>query len=612
MMKKLVQVVFALFTFAYASAQDFTVGDLGYNILSGTEVEVEGFSGALVTEITVPASVENGGTSYNVIAIGTDAFNTNVGKGGSAANQGIEVVNLPTSVLTIKEDGFREQSSLITINLGNVVTIAKNAFASCSAVTDFGDMSNVTTLGDYCFNNCKGLTTLELPALVTIGTGSIYNSTVGAGGISSFNIPSTVTSIGSLLLGNLQNLTAVQVNWTDPANDVAVNGTHFFRNIDIATEGTVTLYVPVTYKDEYEAAEIWGTAESPLSANPNGPFHANNIVEGTLPTQIVGDTFSDGDYNYKITSLVPDEAEVTGSSNGALTSIVIPATATNPEDAEVYAVTGVGLQAFEGNTDITSVTLASSVTALDTKAFNLASSLETINLENVVEIGISALASCTSLTTTGTLTNATTLGNYAFYNCGALTSLNVPAATSFGDGLMRQSGIESFNIPSTVTSIGNQLFRTCNALTAVQVNWADPATGVFSDETNTFGGLTAADIMLYVPSGTEAAYEAATPWNTIPAENIVEGSLPILSAVDASVELGFTMYPNPVKDVLSINSEALNGATVSIYDVTGILLLSNQLSGTSTEINISNLNPGIYFLKVKIGNSEFTKRIIKE
>ncbi|ANW95417.1 hypothetical protein AXE80_03590 [Wenyingzhuangia fucanilytica] len=611
-MKKTIQLLMALFAFTYASAQTFidnvdANNNIQYTVTTGLNVEVTGFQDAsidFVANITIPATVSDGTDTYNVVAVADHAFSTftDESKGGlssNANNAGLVTVSLPSSVVSIGIRAFHGQRDLTTINLANVVTIDNNAFQVCDKMTNV-DLSSLTTLGAYAFDKCHGFTgEFVAPSLVTIGDGAIYTSQSGGrDSFSSINIPSSVTSIGSLFLGKITSLTDVQVNWADPA-DVMVNGANFFRDLDI-DGGAITLYVPVGTKALYEAAEPWGAN----STTAGQYFNHANIVEGSLPTIVSGSTFADGDYNYEVTSLSPREVKVTGTSNAALATIVIPASVT--AESNSYSVTAIDAAAFESNTVITSVSLPSSVVSLGATAFKAASSLTTINLENVVTIGDAAFHSCGDLSSTGVLTNATTFeGGYNFYKCSSLTELSAPVATGYGNGFLRESGIVSFSIPSTVTSIGNQLFRKAFSLTTVELNWADPATGVFTDQTNTFGSLTEGNITLYVPSGTVAAYESTAPWNEI--TNITDASL---SAED--IKAG-TLDIQVSSDAVTVNSSStFTNANITIYDITGRVLANQVINGASASVNISNLATGIYIVKVTEGNAKLVKRFAKQ
>ncbi len=74
--------------------------------------------------------------------------------------------------------------------------------------------------------------------------------------------------------------------------------------------------------------------------------------------------------------------------------------------------------------------------------------------------------------------------------------------------------------------------------------------------------------------------------------------------IEENEELTVSVYPNPANDKLFIN--ATNVQHVDLYNVTGQLVISS----TDTEINVSGLEAGMYFISVKYGESRYTERII--
>lgn len=72
----------------------------------------------------------------------------------------------------------------------------------------------------------------------------------------------------------------------------------------------------------------------------------------------------------------------------------------------------------------------------------------------------------------------------------------------------------------------------------------------------------------------------------------------------------FSVYPNPVKDVLNINSKVSVDA-VTVYDVLGKVVLQAQPDAVSPSIDMSALSSGAYLVNVKIGNAAKTIKVIK-
>jgi len=78
---------------------------------------------------------------------------------------------------------------------------------------------------------------------------------------------------------------------------------------------------------------------------------------------------------------------------------------------------------------------------------------------------------------------------------------------------------------------------------------------------------------------------------------------PGLGNQDASESASFSIYPNPVVDVLHISSER-DLSKVKMYDVTGTLLKETVVTGIHTTLDISALNMGIYILEIESASGE--------
>lgn len=71
------------------------------------------------------------------------------------------------------------------------------------------------------------------------------------------------------------------------------------------------------------------------------------------------------------------------------------------------------------------------------------------------------------------------------------------------------------------------------------------------------------------------------------------------------------IFPNPATDNLSI--EANEQITeVNIYNIIGVSVYNEQCTNNNLNVNISEFNSGVYFVKVKTENGETVKRFIKQ
>jgi hypothetical protein len=73
----------------------------------------------------------------------------------------------------------------------------------------------------------------------------------------------------------------------------------------------------------------------------------------------------------------------------------------------------------------------------------------------------------------------------------------------------------------------------------------------------------------------------------------------------------FSFYPNPAKDNLTIKYNAKEAINIDIYNVLGSKIKSISHSGLESNINISDLQNGIYFIRFKDGNQTISKPFSK-
>ena len=120
--------------------------------------------------------------------------------------------------------------------------------------------------------------------------------------------------------------------------------------------------------------------------------------------------------------------------------IVIPASIT--WEGKKYPVTELEGRCFYDCSNLTSVTIPSSVTSL----------------------GGGCFSDCTGLTSVTIPSSVTSLENSCFSSCSSLTSINIPSSVkSLGDWCFEECRyLTSINIPSSVTSLGEYCFSYCN------------------------------------------------------------------------------------------------------------------------------------------------------
>ncbi len=141
-----------------ASAHDFEVDGIYYNITSDSEVAVtfkgnyyDSYTNEYTDAVLIPEKVTYSGTEYSVTSIGERAF---------WGCSGLTSVSIPNSVASIRLEAFYGCSGLTgTLTIPKSVTsISSEAFYGCSGLTGTLTIPNsVTYIYNSAFENCSGL-----------------------------------------------------------------------------------------------------------------------------------------------------------------------------------------------------------------------------------------------------------------------------------------------------------------------------------------------------------------------------------------------------------------------------------------------------------------------
>jgi photosystem II stability/assembly factor-like uncharacterized protein len=85
----------------------------------------------------------------------------------------------------------------------------------------------------------------------------------------------------------------------------------------------------------------------------------------------------------------------------------------------------------------------------------------------------------------------------------------------------------------------------------------------------------------------------------------------ILGTEDHTETQDYTYYPNPVRDILHINSST-SFERVMLFNINGQLIIDEPVNSTNKELSLSGLSSGIYLVKVQSNNVVETFKIVKQ
>lgn len=249
-MRAFLLIVFGLISFV-ASAYDFEVDGIYYNITSPANLEVEVTYAQLVGHsanrhdgtydsqvsstytstwrtnssysgtVTIPSSVNYNNRTYAVTSVGEYAFGANRMKQGDVSiyygfsvplnKLGCDVttVSIPGTVTVIHKGAFENCNSLreVTMQDNSVITIESSAFSN-SGLEQLTLPNSVVSIGDSAFDYIEQLTSAHLGnQLMTIGEFAFYKCT----SLTSLIIPDSTTDISEGAFAYCNALTSVQV-----------------------------------------------------------------------------------------------------------------------------------------------------------------------------------------------------------------------------------------------------------------------------------------------------------------------------------------------------------------------------------------------------------------
>lgn len=539
-----------------ATAADFEVDDISYNVIGEHEVEVtKRDSVKYEGEVIIPATVINDGVVYRVTRIGVAAF---------TSCYDLMQVELPEGVTEIGSNAFSSCRNLESIDLPNSVeSIGEYAFAYCYAMTNFYFPRNVSHVDQFTFYRSPNITAFMCsgsnPYMKTVN-GVLYSRDMTrlmlyppAAAATTFDIPETVTRIEAGAFYSSANLT--QVNFPE---SVTWMGPSAMRNCD----NLVSLYLP----------------DGIQHIGPACFYDCDKLSDLHLPAAL--DTICNG----------------IGSNCLALGELVIPRNVKYIDDYAFIDATGltgiifeegscleaIGTRSFDG-TSLVSVDLPSSLKKIGGQVFGNCAMLKHAHLgDNLTEMGGATFWNCPSIVE-GEIPGTVVSIKNAFVRCPALKRVkfgdrnSVPGTTFVRNcGLSSCENVEYLELGANIDTLEYLAFSGVGNLKVV-VNWATTPPKFRENGSSAFNPYPRyLDATLYVPLASLETYSSAYDWKDFPVIAAIEyvGDLNFNGGLDVTdiTTLINMLLNNDIGDLAPYADVNLDGS-VNVTDLTTLINL---------------------------------------
>lgn len=388
-------------------------------------------------------------------------------------------VTFHNSVNTIGKSAFSENKSLNKITFsGSVQKISDEAFYGNTSLTKIVLPDNALSLGNYSFYKSSALKTVEFQANTKIVNlqGSVFHDTALENFVVAQDNPYyKVSEDGAFLLSADKKtiiLAALAKDYGDLVLDASyeVIGEGAFSGANIKT---LTISNKNTVIGDYAFANCSSleAVTFPAESGVKIGKHAFNFTKALTEVTNFENIKTVGDYAF---------------ANTGLTTVTLADDATFGEGAfyssklvtvNVGANNVFGMGAFHSNLSLTTVNMpADGGVVFGEAAFELDSALTSIDLSKTNGIiGRETFYGCTALQTVN-FDNVTEIGDYAFAGCGWLKSINMPVVQKIGEGAFSKTindgnapQVEYLTLPATLTYMGDGAFLGCEGLTQVTI-----------------------------------------------------------------------------------------------------------------------------------------------
>lgn len=595
-----------IFLSVSAMGQSFVSNGIVYGITSEQTVEVlpyynllnNPYSGA----VTIPQTVENNGTTYNVTALAESAFEGCENVTGMTLpatirsigpycfyNTSFTTLQLPDSLRTLGDHAFL-YSSISSLHLpAHFEEYGSCAFwaRSLSSITVDSDNPYYRSIGG-CLYSKDSLTLCVVPD--------------GATGVA--NVPSYVRHLADMAFGFCQNVTSVSLSeGLTRIGNFAFNCCSRVNNVVIPSTVSSIGICPFSYCPQLTSLTI---------ASGNSHY----VMDGLMLYSTNYDTLISCHKSEATVTLHPNVKVIGGFENNTwVRNIDFPAGVTELSDncfngcslttiALPAHMKRIGALAFGENKKLTSITMPQTLLSMGEGAFSWCEKLTAVTIPDSLKvIPKEAFNSCPRLASV-TWGNAVEEIGYAAFWAMAASTLELPETLKKVDDFAFAAcanNLRRVTFRGQVDTLGEAVFRNAN-LDRLRFKGTIPPVITGNGPLADIGRLDS----LIVPCGYLDAYLSDSYWGQFADKLVEDCNL----GVDEVEVVRLVACPNPTTgqvQILGLNGEAPH---VEILDMTGRPAATYHHTST---LDISNLPPAPYIVKIHLPNgSTHHLKLIKQ
>lgn len=396
---------------------------------------------------------------------------------------------------------FEYQSNTYENGLGiitfenDVTAIADEAFAN-SDVTAVYLPKCVQTIGNSAFSYCEKLEKVNLPDALTLISESAFENCLS---ITKVIIPNGVTEIGDNAFYGCESITKFSFATPEAVRSTTNNlkrvGHYAFCNCYKITDIVLPQSVTTIGDGAFRCCGIKVFTVPPL---------VSEIGEGVFISCENLTTFL-GRYVSDDSKCIIMDGKLKAFAGTGITDYRIPIT-----------VTEIGAEMFCDNTELENIILPTGLKTIGKYAFEC-SSIKSINLSNVVHIGLGAFGGCHNLKEVIIPRTVETLGNGAFCDCDNLERVIFAAGcrlTCLPESCFDSCGsLEEIIIPDSITHLGDCVLCDCVRLKKIYFESQNPPIMMTTISDDCFFGNNAVGRKIYVPRNSVEKYRSAFCWS---------------------------------------------------------------------------------------------------